>query len=222
MKYTLHTAKRADWEIDKKPKNIWQKIASRSHGALTPANIASFIGGVLAIYGLWVILDGDTVRGLVFLTIGRIADVADGVIAEYTRTKSPLGEMIDAAIDKLVVAAALIVLGALELVPWIIIAIISLQNITNVIISVIAKLRRKLLHPSRVGKVSAAFSWVTIILYPLGDWLQKDISTAGGEFLKLLALASFAVYMVLGLQASLGYADIIYKKARKSSYRLFR
>jgi phosphatidylglycerophosphate synthase len=223
VRYTLHTARQADWEKDsKKPKNIWQKVASRSHGLLTPANIASVIGGVLAIYGLWIIMDGDTVRGLVFLTIGRIADIADGVIAEYTRTKSPLGEMIDASIDKLVVAAALIVLGALELVPWVIIVIIALQNVANVLISIIAKLRQKTLHPSRLGKVSAAFSWATIILYPLGDWLQKDTSAAGGgTFIKAVAWSSFAVYVVLGLQASMGYADVIYQKARKS-YRLFR
>lgn len=221
MKYTLHTAKQADWEKDGEPKNLWQEMAHRSHGIITPANIASLVGGILAIYGLWVILDGDTVRGLVFLTIGRVADVADGIIAEYTRTKSPLGEIIDAAIDKLVVAATLIILGALELVPWVIIAIIAVQNVANVLISVLAKLRHKSLHPSRLGKVSAAFSWVTIILYPLGDWLQKDISASGGALLKIVALASFAVYVVLGLQASLGYADVIYKKARRS-YRLFR
>ncbi|HET7673260.1 MAG TPA: CDP-alcohol phosphatidyltransferase family protein [Candidatus Saccharimonadales bacterium] len=219
MKYTLHTAKKADWEKPGK-KNAWQRLAYRSHGIVTPANIASLVGGALAMYGLWLILDGRIVSGLVYLSLGRIADIADGMIAEYTRTKSPIGEMIDATIDKFVVASALIVLGALELVPWIIILLIALQNAVNVMISVIAKLRHKALHPSRLGKVSAAFSWVTIILYPLSDWLQRDAYSASAQFLKIISLVSFVIYMVLGSQATLGYAHVIYKKSGLN--RLFR
>ncbi|HEX5797076.1 MAG TPA: CDP-alcohol phosphatidyltransferase family protein [Candidatus Saccharimonadales bacterium] len=216
MRYTLHTSKRADWEIlGKNPKNIWQVIAAKSYGVLTPGNMASFIGGALALYGLWIILSGDTVKGLVFLSVGRLADVADGIIAEYTRTKSPLGEIVDAAMDKLVVAATLIVLGALELIPWIIIIVIALQNSANVVISVVAKLRHKYLHPSRLGKVSSAFSWITIILYPLGDWLRQDVSTVGGNALITLSLICFGIYAVMGLRASLSYADAIYKKPAK-------
>jgi phosphatidylglycerophosphate synthase len=211
----IHRAKSADWDKGG-PQNIWQKIAAKSNGTLTPANIASFAGGILAIYGLFVIVNGDTFRGLIFLTAGRLADLADGIIAEYTKTKSPLGEIIDASVDKIVVALTLIVLGAMELVPWVIIAVVAVQNIANVVISVVAKLRKKSLHPSRLGKLSSAFSWVTIILYPLGNWLREDFSDAGGQFLIIVSLASFGVYAVLGLRASLSYGHVIYKNpARK-------
>ncbi len=223
MKYTLHTAKIADWEKSTKdPHNFWQKVAIRSHGVLTPANIASVIGGLLALYGLWIILDGETVKGLGFIAAGRIADVADGIIAERTKTKSPLGETIDATVDKIVIGATLLVLGAMELVPWLIIGIVALQNIANVIISVVAKLRDKTIHPSRLGKVSAAFSWVTIILYPLGQHLQEQAYYGIGRFLVVLSLASFVIYVVMGLQASLSYGLVIYKEPARRLYRLFR
>lgn len=223
MRYTLHTSKEADWEgLDRKSLNGWQKLAIRSHGLITPGNIASLIGGIAALYGLWIIVDGQTVEGLAFLAAGRIADVADGIIAEYTKTKSPLGEVVDASIDKIIVGATLLVLGAINLVPWIIIVIAALQNIANVIISVVAKLRNKIIHPSRIGKVSAAFCWVTMILYPLGDLLRKEGHTASGKFLIYVAIASFFVYMVMGLQASFGYGLVIYKKPARKIYRLFK
>lgn len=156
MKYKLHTAKKADWEkTSRSHYNVWQKTASRSRGVVTPANFISVAGGFLAIYGLSVILDEKIVTGLVLLTLARLADLADGIVAEQTKTKSPLGETVDASIDKVVVAATLIVLGALELVPWIIIIIVALQNLANVLISIIAKLRDRTIHPSRPsGEVS--------------------------------------------------------------------
>lgn len=223
MKYKLHTAKRADWEkTNEASYNFWQKIAVRSNGTLTPANAVSLAGGILALYGLSVILNDDIVTGLILLTLGRLADLADGIVAEQTKTKSPLGEMVDATIDKIVVAATLIVLGALALVPWIIIIIVAVQNVANVLISIVAKLRDRSIHPSRLGKISAAFSWVTIILYPLGDWLQKDNSDTGGRLLMAIAVASFLVYMVMGLRATLSYAHAIYRKPTKKLYRLFK
>lgn len=223
MKYTLHTAKKADWEkTDEDTYNPWQKVAAGSGGLLTPGNFISVLGGVLAIYGLAVIMNDDIVAGLILLSLGRLADLADGIIAEQTKTKSPLGEMVDASIDKVIVAAALIVLGALELVPWIILIIVALQNFANVVISIVAKLRDRGLHPSRLGKVSAAFAWVTIILYPLGEWLKKDDSPTGGKLLIVIAIASFIVYLVMGLRATLNYGSAIYKKPAKKLYRLFR
>lgn len=223
MKYTLHTAKVADWnKPGKGPFNFWQRIAIKTNGILTPANVASVVGGVLALWGLWVILDGNTVKGLALIAAGRIADIADGIIAEYTKTKSPLGESVDAAVDKLVIGAVLLVMGAIGLIPWLIVIIIALQNIVNVIISVVAKLRDKIIHPSRLGKVAAAFSWATIILYPLGEHLKEQAHTSLGSFLTGVSLVSFGIYAVMGLQASLGYGLVIYKEPARRLYRLFK
>lgn len=219
----LHMANTADWEgIDKRSLNRWQKIAAGSNGVLTPGNVISLLGGIAALYGLFIIADGEIVDGLIFLTLGRIADLADGIIADYTKTKSPLGEIVDAGTDKIVIAAALIILGALELIPWIILIFIAAQNIANVISSVLARLRSKRLHPSRLGKLSAAFSWVTIILYPLGDWLRQDIAPDGGKILMAISIISFGIYIIIGFRASLSYAGAVYKVPAKKLYSLFK
>lgn len=211
----LHTARTADWDKETGPRNIWQKIASKSYGTLTPANFASFAGGILAIYGLFVVVDGEVYKGLALVTIGRIADLVDGVIAEYTKTKSPLGETIDVLMDKVVMVTALIVFAGYGLVPWFIVGIVALQNLVNIIIGLMAKLRKKKIHPSRYGKVATALSWVALILYPLGDWIRQESSDGLGTALILLAVLSFVVYIVIGLRASLSYAYLIYKRPSK-------
>lgn len=218
MKLRLHTANKADWDKEG-PRNVWQKVASKSYGTLTPANIASIGGAVLAIYGLLLIVDGETVLGLALVAIGRFADLVDGVIAEYTKTKSPLGEIVDASMDKLVMAFALIVFIGIDLMPWPLIAVVALQNIANVMISVVARLRDKVIHPSRLGKLATAFSWVALILYPLGDWMRADGNEPLGVSLIFLALVSFAAYLLMGAKASLQYGYSIYSPRKQSKLK---
>ena len=215
MKLNLHTAKVADWEKEGGPHNIWQKIASKSYGALTPANLASIAGGIIAVYGLFLIANEEVLSGLLLVAIGRIADLVDGLIAEYTKTKSPLGELVDVTMDKIVLALALIVFVSISLIPWPIIAVVALQNIANVVISLAAKLKKKVIHPSSYGKLATALSWVAIILYPLGDWIRQNTSEGAGTLLVWTALASFGIYLVIGFKASLSYMKTLYKIAAK-------
>lgn len=218
MKLGLHRAEEADWDkAGNGPHNFWQKIASKSYGTLTPANVASIAGGVLAIYGLLIIVEGEITKGLLLVAVGRLADLVDGLIAEYTRTKSPLGEIIDASMDKLIMAFALIVFVAVELVPWPLIAVVAAQNIVNVMISVLARLRNLTIHPSRMGKLATAFSWATLLTYPLGEWLRQENHTTAGWLFIGLGLTFFGLYLVLGLRASLSYGSNI--KAKKVGKR---
>lgn len=206
----MHRSKTADWENTKgEDRNIWQKLAFRSYGTLTPANFVSLIGAVLAVYGLILIMNSEIVSGLLLVAIGRVADLLDGLIAEYTKTKSPLGEMIDAVADKLVIAFAIIVFAALELVPWPIIALIALQNIFTGLAVIIGRLRNVKIHPSKYGKYSTALAWVTLIFYPLGSWVKDNESSTTGTILTIIALASFVLWLAAGSIASFRYGKSI-------------
>ena len=207
----MHRSKKvADWHDTKDAeRNIWQKLASRSYGTLTPANFVSLIGGVLAFYGLILILNSETVSGLLFLTIGRVADLFDGIIAEYTKTKSPLGELVDAIADKLVIAFAIIIFAALELVPWPIVALIALQNVFNGLAVIIGRLRKIRIHPSKYGKYSTALAWVTLIFYPFGVWIRDNENFVTGVMLITVALASFVLWIFMGAKASIRYGKAI-------------
>lgn len=203
----------ADWhDIKGAERNIWQKLAFRSYGTLTPANFVSLAGGVLAFYGLILILNSETISGLLLLAIGRVADLLDGIIAEYTKTKSPLGELVDAVSDKLVIAFAVIVFAAVELVPWPIVALIALQNIFNGLAVLIGRLRKIRIHPSKYGKYSTALGWVTLILYPFGDWIKDNENYLTGMILIIISLVSFAFWVVVGTMASIKYGGAIKSK----------
>lgn len=214
MKLGLHRAKLADWEgINDKQRNIWQRVAYKSYGTLTPANFASLAGGALGVYGLIIVLNGETVSGLLLLAIGRIADLLDGMIAEYTKTKSPLGELVDAVVDKLVVAFAVIVFYAVGLIPLLIIIAVAALNILNGLASVIAKIKNVELHPSKFGKYSTALAWLTFIFYPLGEWIRDFESHSTGNILIGISLISFAFFLVIGSIASYSYlVQVIRKK----------
>lgn len=206
----MHRSKAADWDNTKgEERNIWQKLAFRSYGTLTPANFVSLVGGALAIYGLFLILNSEIVSGLLLLTIGRVADLLDGLIAEYTKTKSPLGELVDAVADKFVIAFAIIVFAALELVPWPIVALIALQNVFTGLAVIIGRLRKIRIHPSKYGKYSTALAWITLIFYPFGVWIKDNESSLTGTILIIIALTSFVFWLVIGSRASLKYGRSI-------------
>jgi len=207
----MHRSKKvADWDNTlAEERNLWQKLAYRSYGTLTPANFVSLVGGVLAVYGLVLILNTEIVSGLLLLTIGRVADLLDGLIAEYTKTKSPLGELVDAVADKLVIVFALYVFATIDLVPWPIVALIAVQNVFNGLVGIISRLRKLRLHPSKYGKYSTALAWVTLIFYPFGQWIKDNENSITGVILIIISLASFSLWLVVGFLASLKYGRAI-------------
>src|SRR5260370_1427998 len=108
----LHHADKPDWE--KQPPdswNVWQRLAARTQGVITPANFVSLAGVAMVITGLVLITVNSVLLGTLLVIIGRMADILDGIVAEMTHTKSPLGELIDATIDKMILLAAIVVLA---------------------------------------------------------------------------------------------------------------
>ena len=83
----------ADWAKPNLPKlSKIQKIASKTNGTITPGNILSVTGGLFVVSGLVDIYRGDEMkRGIRKVGIGRAIDIIDGIVADKTGTKSPLG-----------------------------------------------------------------------------------------------------------------------------------
>lgn len=199
----LHRAgKRADWDkLKKRQRNFWQRLAVSTHGILTPGNIISLTGFALVIYGLVMVYRGTIPAGLLAITVGRIFDIADGVLADKTGTKSPLGETVDATIDKIEIVAALPVLVfATILMPWQAI-IIFMQHAANVVFTGIAKLQGLTPHASRSGKYATTTQWLAIVLYGIARLSDRLDSV------ETVASAVFAVSVVVGLVAAWKYAE---------------
>ena len=204
----LHrTSAKPDWEkVPTSKRTAIQKIAAATNGYATPGNAITVIGFIIVLYGLAAILDGKYWTGLLLLAAGRLLDVIDGIVADKTGTKSPLGEIFDAAADKfesLFTIAAIIVAGITNL--WVIVALIIPQAIIPLLI--FYKKRQGIgVHPTRTGKVSMALTWVGIV------------GLLAVEALGEPWLLAIGVYVIIGLSLVLGlYALWQYSTGRDAA-----
>lgn len=207
----LHRAIRSDWsDIPPQERSMWQRWASGSRGIITPANIISILGAILVVIGLFFLSSGQLIDGIWAIFIGRVADILDGMVADYTKTKSPLGEAIDASVDKVVIVLALFVLVDKNLLPILIGLTMGIHALYNAGVSVVARRFKISLHPSRAGKLSAVFEWGTVVFYLLGDILtQRQHSPAIGHD---VGLVSFGLFVILAVWSSLNYTRSVYYK----------
>ena len=164
MQRNMHrTGKLADWELTDSTKwNKYQKVADRTNGIITPANLISLAGLALTIRGARNIAKKNDVKALTQIGLGRALDIADGFVADKTGTKSPLGEAVDATFDKLAVASCLPALYKRQIINREFAGALAIQNITNSVFTVVAKLRIQEIHPDKSGKDSAFKSWVAV------------------------------------------------------------
>ena len=205
MPLSLHRASgKPDWEqYEASDRSIIQRIAAATKGIVTPGNIVSVIGLALVVYGLILVLENNFWLGLVLIAVGRGLDVVDGVVAEATKTKSPLGEMVDAAFDKIGTLLTILVLFVGQVAAWWALTALLLPQF---IIPLVILYKRKKgigVHPTRAGKLSMALTWVGIV----GLLIAKALAVP-------FAL-SLAVYVVIGVSLMLGvYALWQYARGR--------
>lgn len=192
-----------DWEwIAAATRNPWQRIANATRGVITPANFLSVVGALLALVGLLCIARHQWWLGIIFVGSGRFADGLDGMVAEWTGTKSPLGRTIDAGLDKVVALAALIIVTVDGLLPlWMGVGIAA-ENIANIAAALIGSWRYIAVNPTRIGKLTAAGFWlglVTLMATPLiatSRWHTPTVE---------LAYIIVGGAVVIGLQATFTY-----------------
>ena len=198
---------RADWaDIPQASRTRWQRVAVATRGLVTPGNAVTVLGLVLSLVGAWRIYTNDTlVSGLVLLMAGRAADMADGFIADRTRTKSPVGEVLDAGCDKLVAGVVFITFLAGHIIPLLPLLVLLVQAIINITSSVVAKRRGRELHPSVLGKRAAVVEWLVVFWFLLARLLTPH-SVFLADVCNVAGYANLLVFIVWGADASIGYA----------------
>ena len=203
----MHQADRvADWhKVPVNQLNIWQRIAVRTHGALTPGNLLSALGLVLVLWGLLLIVDQRDGWGLVVIGSGRLADILDGLVADRTGTKSPLGELVDTSFDKISVLVAAVVFIVRDFTPWWLVLAIALQNVASILASLLARLRHMALHPSRLGKNAMAGVWFTLLLFGIGHVVQAEGWKVAAWVILAAGYVAGVATLGLGVTATLSY-----------------
>lgn len=202
--WNLHrVGKKADWELTpKERRNFWQRLAAATKGIITPANVTSVIGVTLVGLGLWYVYLDELTPGFVLITIGRIADLIDGVVAQATGTKSSVGEAVDATLDKLAVIGALIVCIGTGTIPLLAVMLIGARNVINITLSLLARVHKKILHPSRAGKNAGGLEWISILFFILSMLFDHQNWSGAADTVFIFA------YVILGLTLFIGLAAI--------------
>lgn len=192
----LHrTGKKPDWELVAASKRTAiQRLAFLTGGIITPPNVITFVGLVIVLYGLAALLEQHYWTGLLALAIGRLLDVADGVVAARTGTKSPLGELLDAAVDKIGTLLTIIVFIVAGISFWWLVALLLLPQAIIPLVIFYKRARNIRIHPTRAGKLSMATLWVGLV----GLIVIKAM-----ELVWMHPLALF-VYLISALSVALG------------------
>jgi phosphatidylglycerophosphate synthase len=204
----LHrTGKVADWEtVPAAQHNSWQKLAVATDGLLTPGNIVSSIGLGLVFAGLIAVARHDYWLGLGLVASGRLADILDGLLADRSGTKSPLGEVVDASFDKVGALATLAVFAIEGLLPWAIAVIIGLQSVANVTLALYARTKGLSLHPSKVGKLSAVGVWICILAFAVAKPVHQQGWHSAGNFVTVFSYIFATAAIIFSLCSTVGYA----------------
>ncbi len=211
MENNLHTAgKEPDW-ANIAPENLsnFQKVAEMTNGWVAPANFVSAGGAVLTLAGLYELTrnGGNPFIGVALIVGGRSGDIWDGKVADWTKTKSPTGEAVDAGLDKLLIACAMIALWLEDVLPDPTVASFVAINLASVALTGIAKSKDNEIHPNYFGKRSTFFQWATIGAAITGYALKLQGVEEAGDILTYVSYATAVVATVLGVGAANEYKD---------------
>ena len=159
--------------------------------------------GVYYLPSTWLALPEKNLIATVIFTVAAITDLLDGYLARKLNQVSAFGAFLDPVADKLMVAAALIVLVKLGRADAIISFIIIGREIT---ISALREWMAKLgesrsIAVSMLGKVKTSFQMIAIVLLLYHERvLEVDCQVIGSLLLYLAALLtlwSMGYYLML-------------------------
>lgn len=202
--FNLHrTDSQAEWlKVPYIKRNFWQRTASNTNGVLTPGNIISLLGLIITATGIMMVAAGD-IHALILVVVGRLADIADGYMAHITGTKSPIGEAIDVAVDKILAFLALISFTIAGILTIPLALLILIPNLINIIVSLVSTRRRLQIHPSRDGKIATVLNWLIFIIIPFTLLLKEDGRPS--NVLNVIGLLLIAVFVYYSLKSSSNY-----------------
>jgi cardiolipin synthase len=102
---------------------------------------------------------------IVVLAVGGFTDWLDGKLARLLGQYSTLGALLDPAVDRLYILAALIALGVREVVPWWAVAVLVARDL--VLAACVAVLRARGYGPFRITYLGKSATFLLLYAFPL-------------------------------------------------------
>ncbi len=149
---------------------------------------------------LWLLL-GPQADGwaVVVLAVGGFTDWLDGKLARLLDQSSRLGALLDPAVDRLYILAALVALGIRDIVPWWAVAVLVARDV--LLAGCVLVLRRRGYGPFVVIYLGKAATFLLLYAFPLLLLGQADGAVAAVALPFGIAFAAWgtALYLYSGL-----------------------
>lgn len=165
-----------DWDdIPDDRLNPHQRLAKKTRGIATAANAVTLSGTIIVLDGLMSITSGQKLRGFIEIIVGRSADIADGMIADATDTKSKLGRDFDAGVDGVQLVAAAVVLAHNDIVPAVAAGVMVAQKGADTLGTIAGKINHNEINPTGEAKAGMALLWGGISSFVLAATVERHI-----------------------------------------------
>ena len=141
-------------------------LAPPSRRVLTVPNLLSLLRLAGVPLFLWLLL-GPRADGwaLVVLMVGGVTDWLDGKLARLLDQYSTLGALLDPAVDRLYILAALVALAVREVVPWWAVAVLVGRDL--LLAACLPVLRARGYTPFRVTYLGKSATFLLLYAFPL-------------------------------------------------------
>jgi cardiolipin synthase len=136
---------------------------------------------------------------IVVLTVGGITDWLDGKLARLLGQNSRLGALLDPAVDRLYILAALVALGVREVVPWWAVAVLLARDL--VLGLTLPVLRARGYAPYQVTYLGKSATFLLLYAFPLLLAAQAEgwFADLARPFAYGFAVWGTALYLYTGL-----------------------
>ena len=136
----------------------------------TVPNFMSLFRLVLVPFIIWIYVRDNYDVAAVLVLVSAATDILDGVIARKFNMVSDLGKVLDPICDKLTHAALLICLITRYVYIWVLLALLTVKEVTTGVLGAVAIKRRGEIHSARwFGKVCTVVfetGMVALMLFP--------------------------------------------------------
>ena len=167
---------------------------------LTVPNLLSLLRLAGVPLFLWLLL-GPRADGwaLVVLMVGGFTDWLDGKLARLLNQYSTFGAMLDPAVDRLYILAALVALGVRDVVPWWAVVVLVARDL--VLAACLPVLRARGYAPFRIVYLGKSATFLLLYAFPLlllgvGDSPLADVARPLGY---AFAVWGTGLYLYSGL-----------------------
>ena len=174
---------------------IGRRVGASSYAAgvgrvITVPNLLSLLRLAGVPLFLWLLL-GPRADGwaIVVLVVGGFTDWLDGKLARLLGQFSAVGALLDPAVDRLYILAALIALGVRDVVPWWAVAALVARDL--VLAACVVVLRLRGFAPFRVTYLGKSATFLLLYAFPL---LLLGVGTSGVAALARPLGYAFAVW----------------------------